>query len=166
MELDVRIETEQRKSCGCSSKEEQAGNSCCSEKPADSNRREGKGPDRRLDRIERRMEPGPAARNPAEESGYTGTDRAERMKIVEPASNVAAVQGRRRSDDRKSAEEEGEMSEYQFEFVMAIQTSKKVNKKMYPTWTEILEIVNQLGYRKVLPRKIRLDMPESPLTEV
>ena len=31
------------------------------------------------------------------------------------------------------------MTAEQFEFVMAIQTYKKVNKRMYPTWTEILE---------------------------
>ena len=64
--------------------------------------------------------------------------------------------GRRLSDDRKSAEE-GEMTAEQFEFVMAIQTYKKVNKKLYPTWTEILEVVRQLGYRKVMPREIKLE---------
>jgi hypothetical protein len=68
--------------------------------------------------------------------------------------------GRRRTDERKSAEE-GEMTPEQFEFIQAIQTYKKVNKKLYPTWTEVLEVVRQLGYRKVLPREIRLEgVPE------
>ncbi len=71
--------------------------------------------------------------------------------------------GRRRSDDRRSAEE-GEMTTEQFEFVMAIETYKKVNKRMYPTWTEVLEVINQLGYRKVEHRDIRMEnVPEPEL---
>ena len=54
------------------------------------------------------------------------------------------------------------MSVEQFEFVMAIQTYKKVNKKLYPTWTEILEVVRQLGYRKVMPRNIKLENVPEP----
>src|SRR6267154_171006 len=73
--------------------------------------------------------------------------------------------GRRRSDDRKAAEE-GEMTVEQFEFVMAIETYKKVNKKMFPTWTEVLEVITQLGYRKTEQRTIRMDnVPEAPLNQ-
>jgi hypothetical protein len=56
--------------------------------------------------------------------------------------------GRRRSDDRRSAEE-GEMTAEQFEFILAVEEYKKVNKRPFPTWTEILDIVRALGYRKV-----------------
>ncbi len=56
--------------------------------------------------------------------------------------------GRRRSDDRKGAEE-GEMSNEQFEFLMAIDEYKKKNRRPFPTWTEVLEIIKALGYRKV-----------------
>src|SRR5918997_1428921 len=69
--------------------------------------------------------------------------------------------GRRRSDDRKAAEE-GEMTSEQFEFVMAIETYKKVNKRMYPTWTEVLEVMHHLGYRKVQPRDIKLENCPEP----
>lgn len=56
------------------------------------------------------------------------------------------------------------MTAEQFEFVMAIQTYKKVNKKMYPTWTEVLEVMHQLGYRKVFPRELNLaSCPEPDL---
>ena len=58
------------------------------------------------------------------------------------------------------------MSAEQFEFVMAVEAYKKVNKRLYPTWTEILEVLNQLGYRKVLPRTIRLEAPEPELAKV
>ena len=39
----------------------------------------------------------------------------------------------------------GEMTGEQFEFVMAIETYKKVNKRLYPTWTEILEVLKERG---------------------
>jgi hypothetical protein len=56
--------------------------------------------------------------------------------------------GRRRPDDRKAAEE-GQMTDEQFEFIMAVDQYKKLNSRPFPTWTEILEIVKALGYRKV-----------------
>jgi hypothetical protein len=56
--------------------------------------------------------------------------------------------GKRRSDDRRSAEE-GQMSDEQFEFLMAIDEYKKKNSRPFPTWTEVLEVIKALGYRKV-----------------
>jgi hypothetical protein len=56
--------------------------------------------------------------------------------------------GRRRSEDRRSAEE-GQMSDEQFEFLMAIDEYKKSNSRPFPTWTEVLEVIKALGYRKV-----------------
>ena len=56
--------------------------------------------------------------------------------------------GRRRSDERKSAEE-GQMSDEQFEFLMAIDEYKRKNARPFPTWTEVLELIKAMGYRKV-----------------
>jgi hypothetical protein len=56
--------------------------------------------------------------------------------------------GRRRSDDRKSAEE-GQMSDEQFEFLMAIDEYRRKNARPFPTWTEVLAVIKTLGYRKV-----------------
>ena len=59
------------------------------------------------------------------------------------------------------------MTAEQFEFCMAIETYKKVNKKMFPTWTEVLEVVQHLGYRKVMTRNIQLEnCPEPELHRV
>jgi len=60
--------------------------------------------------------------------------------------------GRRRSDERKSAEE-GQMSDEQFEFLMAIDEYKRKNARPFPTWTEVLEVIKALGYRKVAEPK-------------
>lgn len=41
------------------------------------------------------------------------------------------------------------MSDQQFEFLMAIEEYKRVNARPFPTWTEVLEVIQALGYRKV-----------------
>ncbi len=62
--------------------------------------------------------------------------------------------GVRLSDTRKAAEE-GQMSEEQFEFLMAIDEYKRKNSRPFPTWTEVLEVIKALGYRRVAePQKL------------
>lgn len=56
--------------------------------------------------------------------------------------------GRRRTEERKSAEE-GQMTDEQFDFLMAIDEYKRENSRPFPTWTEVLEVIKALGYRKV-----------------
>ncbi|MBC8105598.1 MAG: hypothetical protein H7Z14_03330 [Anaerolineae bacterium] len=121
------------------------------------------GPDRRATVVDRRS--GLERRQlSTEASGYDGDERRSgRERREDTGLERRRGPGRRRSDDRKAAEE-GEMTAEQFEFVMAIQTYKKVNKRMYPTWTEVLEVVRQLGYRKVEHRDIKLEnVPEPEL---
>jgi hypothetical protein len=56
--------------------------------------------------------------------------------------------GRRLTLERKSAEE-GQMSDEQFDFLMAIDEYKRKNSRPFPTWTEVLDVIKALGYRKV-----------------
>ena len=56
--------------------------------------------------------------------------------------------GHRRTPERRAAEE-GEMNEEQFEFLMAIDEYKRANQRPFPTWTEVLEVILAIGYRKV-----------------
>lgn len=56
--------------------------------------------------------------------------------------------GHRRTEERRAAEE-GEMTPEQFDFLMAIDRYKKENQRPFPTWTEVLEVIKALGYRKV-----------------
>ena len=56
--------------------------------------------------------------------------------------------GRRLTDERKAAEQ-GQMSDEQFEFILAIEEYKRQNATRFPTWTEVFEVVKALGYRKV-----------------
>jgi len=72
--------------------------------------------------------------------------------------------GRRRSDSRRSAEE-GEFSNEQFEFVMAMDEYKRANNRPFPSWTEVLEVVKYLGYRKVAPVGDHVDRPAQDADE-
>ena len=56
--------------------------------------------------------------------------------------------GKRLTDERKAAEE-GQMSQEQFEFLKAIEQYKRENTRPFPTWTEVLDVIWALGYRKV-----------------
>jgi hypothetical protein len=58
--------------------------------------------------------------------------------------------GRRLSDFVKAAQE-GELTKEQFLFLMAIEAFKKSNQVVYPSWTDVLEVLRQLGYRKTQP---------------
>lgn len=59
--------------------------------------------------------------------------------------------GRRRGEVRRAAEE-GEITGELLEFIMAIDEYKRINDRPFPTWSEIFEIIQYLGYRKVAPR--------------
>lgn len=98
-------------------------------------------------------------RHEARASGYSGPER--RKSQLERRSGLERRRGAgiRREEDRRSAEE-GEMTAEQFEFIRAIETYKRVNHKLFPTWTEVLEVIQQLGYRKVEPREV--DLPNVP----
>ena len=72
--------------------------------------------------------------------------------------------GRRRSDFLRSAEE-GEMTSEQFMFVQAIDAFKRANAKSFPTWTDVLEVIRRLGYRKTMPSELQLGSKVEDWTE-
>ena len=72
--------------------------------------------------------------------------------------------GRRRTDFMRAAEE-GEMTQEQFMFVMAIDSYKRVNGLTFPTWTEVLEVIRKLGYRKTMPTELNLGSRAEDWTE-
>ncbi len=91
-----------------------------------------------------------------------GGDR--RQSVIDQRSTYTGLErrrgpGRRRSDFMKSAEE-GEMTPEQFLFIKAIDAYKRVNNRPYPTWTEVLEVIRKLGYRKTASMLIEIDGAE------
>lgn len=63
--------------------------------------------------------------------------------------------GRRLSESLKSAEE-GQLTPEQFLFVMAINSFKQANKVHYPAWTDVLEVIRLLGYRKTQSSELKI----------
>jgi hypothetical protein len=63
--------------------------------------------------------------------------------------------GRRLSEFGRSAEE-GELNREQFLFLMAIEEFKRGNQTPYPAWSDVLEVVRLLGYRKTMASEISL----------
>lgn len=72
--------------------------------------------------------------------------------------------GRRLTDFVKSAEE-GEMSREQYTFLLAIDAFKRVNHKTFPSWTDVLEVVRKLGYRKTMVSELNLGGKAQDWTE-
>jgi len=72
--------------------------------------------------------------------------------------------GRRRTDFLRAAEE-GEMNPEQFLFIQAIDAFKRVNGKTFPTWTDVLEVVRKLGYRKTMPSELAIGQQAEDWTE-
>lgn len=91
----------------------------------------------------------------------SGLDRRKIAEQLAPPTQTGLERrrgpGRRLSDFTKSAEE-GEMNQEQFLFLVAIDAFKAANHKTFPSWTDVLEVIRLLGYRKtckselVLPR--------------
>jgi hypothetical protein len=72
--------------------------------------------------------------------------------------------GRRLTDFVKTAEE-GEMNREQYQFLLAIDAFKRVNHKTFPSWTDVLEIIRKLGYRKTMASELNLGSRANDWTE-
>jgi len=89
----------------------------------------------------------PAARAvPARDDASAWTDakasaRATRASLARKESN------RRRNVDPATCDRE--YSGAELEFMQAMQEYKRASGRMFPTWSEALEVLGGLGYRKV-----------------
>lgn len=97
-----------------------------------------------------------------EPSERRGPDR--RRNVVDARTRGTGLErrrgpGRRRSDFVKTADE-GEMNAEQFLFLKAIDVYKRVNDRPFPTWTEVLEVIRKLGYRKTAASELNLEAAE------
>ena len=99
---------------------------------------------------------------------YEGPERrqGERRGVIDRRGGLDRRRGpgRRRSDLRRQAEE-GEMTDELLEFVLAIDEYKRANKRPFPSWSEVFEVIHYLGYRKVAPRGEHIDRPAQEPSE-
>lgn len=104
--------------------------------------------------------PQPAATAPAQEDRKPGsgtTNFADRRK-----RNIPVATDRRRAENaaakRKSSERrrlidpttcERDYSDDETEFMKAMDRYKRENRRPFPTWSEVLEVLRSMGYRRV-----------------
>ena len=93
-----------------------------------------------------------------------GLDRRDQEPGVQTNLERRRGPGRRRTDFLRSADE-GEMTQEQFLFIMAIDAFKRVNGLTFPTWTDVLEVIRKLGYRKTMPSELNLGRRAEDWTE-
>lgn len=104
-------------------------------------------------------------RRKSNDNTYTGPDRRHNVVDRRMGLDRRRGPGRRLTDERKAAEE-GQMSDEQFEFLMAIDEYKRQNSRPFPTWTEVLEVIKALGYRRVAePQPLEKAKKEQKPTE-
>ena len=69
-----------------------------------------------------------------------------RVADIPVASNRRKVQRRRQIDPTTC---ERDYSEEEIAFMKAMDQYKRDNRRPFPTWSEVLEVLRALGYRKV-----------------
>jgi hypothetical protein len=65
------------------------------------------------------------------------------------AANARQMSGRRRFVDPTTCEKD--YSKAEMEFMLAMNEYKRRSGRMFPTWSEVLEVLRALGYEKVEP---------------
>jgi hypothetical protein len=98
--------------------------------------------------------PGAAAATPAGQPAPYPNDRRKRNIPVATdrrrAANAAhkrAISERRRLIDPTTCERD--YSDEETDFMKAMDRYKRENRRPFPTWSEVLEVLRSLGYRKV-----------------
>jgi hypothetical protein len=84
---------------------------------------------------------------------------------------VAVPQERRKGSERRHQGErrrqidpttcERDYSDEEIDFMKAMDQYKRDNRRPFPTWSEVLEVLRSLGYRKVAERTVMPGLPTS-----
>ena len=100
-------------------------------------------------------------KNDAEVAGENESKWTNRRAVEQAtrAANARQVSGRRRFVDPATCERDYSAAEV--EFMQAMQIYKQSSGRMFPTWSEVLEVLSSLGYQK--PSQADLDREDDPL---
>lgn len=85
----------------------------------------------------------------------TGTDRRKgerRKRNIPVAVERRSGQDRRQGERRRQVDPttcERDYTEEEIAFMKAMDQYKRNNRRPFPTWSEVLEVLHALGYRKV-----------------
>lgn len=87
--------------------------------------------------------------------GKAGGDRRAKTRRVKQME-VAAGEERRKQERRKQVDPttcERDYTDEEVDFMKAIDDYKRRSGRQFPTWSEVLEVVQALGYRKVAEQR-------------
>jgi len=71
------------------------------------------------------------------------------------AAKARQTSGRRRFVDPTTCERD--YSQAELEFMLAMNEYKRKSGRMFPTWSEVLEVLRSLGYEKADPSQVRTE---------
>ncbi|MFO0798630.1 MAG: hypothetical protein U0804_14240 [Gemmataceae bacterium] len=96
--------------------------------------------------------PAAAAASSVEGEGFPGDRRKRNIPVAKDrrAANAAAKRAaseRRRLIDPTTCERD--YNDEETEFMKAMDRYKRENRRPFPTWSEVLEVMRSLGYRRV-----------------
>jgi hypothetical protein len=94
---------------------------------------------------------GAAVANPRLDDSAAWTNRRASEQATR-AAQARQVSGRRRFVDPTTSERE--YTEAELEFMLAMNEYKRSSGRMFPTWSEVLEVLQGLGYEKVTLRDL------------
>jgi hypothetical protein len=83
---------------------------------------------------------------PASDQSNAWTNRRATEQATR-AANARQLSGRRRFVDPTTSERE--YTEAEMEFMLAMNEYKHTSGRMFPTWSEVLEVLQGLGYEKI-----------------
>ena len=91
-------------------------------------------------------------RRAAEGHGNDRRNRVDRRKRTIPMPLERRKGGERRQGERRRQVDpttcERDYNDDEIEFMRAMDTYKRANRRPFPTWSEVLEVLRSLGYRK------------------
>jgi hypothetical protein len=95
--------------------------------------------------------PAPAATGDA--GGFPNDRRKRNIPVATDRRRAANAAKARQSSERRRLIDpttcERDYSEDEAEFMKAMDRYKRENRRPFPTWSEVLEVMRSLGYRKV-----------------
>ncbi len=97
--------------------------------------------------------PTPPAAAPAPPPGPVPDDRRKRnIPVAKDRRAINAAEKRRTSERRRLIDPttcERDYDEQETAFMKAMERYKRENRRPFPTWSEVLEVLRSLGYRRV-----------------
>ena len=104
-----------------------------------------------------------------------GGDRADRRGNDRRKRSIPVAVERRSGKDRRHQVErrrqvdpttcEKDYSDEEIIFMKAMDQYKRANRRPFPTWSEVLEVLRSLGYRKVAEAAALPGVPIAPKTQ-